>query len=84
MSYEHTYPDFAYLDIDQDTNEKRWFGKKGMGVCYVHEDRATENVEGAVAAERARCLRIVQKLAGADVVYQEGMRMIIEAIKTKE
>lgn len=45
MSFEHPYPDFAYLEIDPETNEKRWYGTKGMGVRYVHEDRAAEDVE---------------------------------------
>lgn len=80
MSFERHYPDYAYLEIDPETNEKRWFGTKGMGVGYVHEDRAAEDVEAAVAAERKRCSDVVRKLAHADLVYPEGMRMIIEAI----
>ena len=51
---EHPYPDHAFLDRDADTNEKRWFSTKGMGVQYVHEDRAAEDIAAAVAAERAR------------------------------
>jgi hypothetical protein len=77
---KHPYPDHAYLERDAETNEKRWFSCRGMGVRYIHEDRAAEDVEAAVAAERLRCRSIVANLAGADIVYPEGMRMIIEAI----
>ena len=55
MSFQHPYPDHAYLERDSETNEKRWFGTKGMGVAYVHEDRAAEDIAAAVAAERAAC-----------------------------
>jgi hypothetical protein len=55
MSFEHPYPDHAYLEVDSETNEKRWFGTKGMGVGYVHEDRVAEDVAAAIAAEREAC-----------------------------
>lgn len=51
---EHPYPDHAYLERDSETNEKRWFSIKGMGVRYVHEDRAAEDIEAAIAADRKR------------------------------
>ncbi len=50
MSFEFPYPDYAYLERDPETNEKRWFSSKGMGVPYVHEDRVAELIEEAVAA----------------------------------
>ena len=37
----------------------------------------------AIAAEREACARIVEKLAGADVVYPEGIRMIAAAIRAR-
>lgn len=43
-----------------------------------------EMIDVAIAAERKRCAKIVRKLAHADVVYPEGMQMIIEAIETPE
>jgi len=58
MSFEHPFPDFAYLDRDAETNDKRWFSSRGMGVCYVHEDRVAESVASAVRAEREACARI--------------------------
>lgn len=73
MSFEHPYPDYAYLDVDHETNEKRWFGTKGMGVGYVHEDRVAEMVEAAVAAEREACAKVAadwgqrQSVTTADV-----------------
>lgn len=83
MSFEHPYPDHAYLEVDPETNEKRWFGTKGMGVAYVHEDRAAEDIEAAVTTEREACAKIVEKLIGADAVYPEGMRMIVDAIRAR-
>lgn len=62
MSHEHPYPDYAYIERDPDTDEKRWFGTKGMGVCYVHEDRAAEYIEAAIQAERERCAKMVDDL----------------------
>lgn len=58
MSFEHPYPDYAYLEVDAETNEKRWYGTKGMGVGYVHEDRVQEMIDAAVSAERERCAKI--------------------------
>lgn len=55
---EHPYPDHAYLERDEETNEKRWFSSIGMGVRYIHEDRAAEDVEKAVAAEREACAAV--------------------------
>lgn len=83
MSFEHPYPDCAYLEIDAETNEKRWFSSKGMGVGYVHEDRAAEDTEAAVKAERDRCASIVEKLAGADAIYPAGMQLILDAIRNR-
>lgn len=83
MIFEHPYPDYAYLELDAETNEKRWFGTKGMGVCYVHEDRAAEDVEAAVKAERDRCASTVEKLAGADAVYPAGLQLILDAIRNR-
>lgn len=83
MSFDHPYPDHAYLEVDPETNEKRWFGTKGMGVGYVHEDRAAEDIEAAVTKEREACAKIVEKLIGADAVYSEGMRMIVDAIRAR-
>ena len=28
-------PDRIYVELDADTNEKRWFSTKGMGIEYV-------------------------------------------------
>lgn len=55
MSFEHPYPYYAYLECDPETNEKRWFSSKGMGVGYVHEDCVLDQVREAVAAERKAC-----------------------------
>ena len=60
MSFEHPYPDYAYLDVNHETTEKRWSGTKGMGVRYVHEDLVAEMVEAAVAAEREACAKIIE------------------------
>ena len=57
------YPDHAYLERDPETNEKRWYGSKGMGVCYVHEDRVTEDTSAAVAAEREACASKAREFA---------------------
>lgn len=62
MSFEHPYPCYAYLERDPETNEKRWHSTKGMGVCYVHEDRVAE----AIAAEREACAKLVHDRLGAD------------------
>lgn len=67
MSFEHPYPDYAYLERDDETNEKRWYSSKGMGVCYVHEDRAAEDIAAAVAkavaAERESCAHKAREFA---------------------
>jgi len=63
MSFEHPYPDHAYLERDAETNEKRWYGTKGMGVCYVHEDRAAEDAMAAAAAERKACAAMAREYA---------------------
>lgn len=65
-----TYPDHAYLELDPETNEKRWYSTKGMGVCYVHEDRVAE----AVAAEREACADLVLKRfeTARDTEYDAG------------
>lgn len=60
--YDHPFPDHAYLDRDSETNAKLWFSDKGMGVRYVHEDRAEEDLQAAVKAERERCLDVVKSL----------------------
>lgn len=60
---QHPYPDHAYLERDDETNEKRWFGSKGMGVCYVHEDRVAEDVAAAVSAERDACAEKAREFA---------------------
>lgn len=60
---QHPYPDHAYLERDPETNDKRWYSSKGMGVCYVHEDRAAEDIEAAVKAEREACAKIVLDLS---------------------
>lgn len=65
MSHEHPYPDYAYLERDPETDEKRWFGTKGMGVCYVHEDRVAEDIEAAIQAEREACAKIADDYARA-------------------
>lgn len=64
MSHEHPYPDYAYLERDPETDERRWFGTKGMGVCYIHEDRAAEDIEAAVQAERERCAKLAETATG--------------------
>jgi hypothetical protein len=69
MSFQHPYPDHAYLERDSETNEKRWYSTKGMGVAYVHEDRAAEDIEAAVAAEREACAARARELAGH---YEQG------------
>jgi hypothetical protein len=60
---DHPYPDHAYLDVDAETNEKRWFSSNGMGVRYVHEDRAEEDLQAAVKAEREACAKIAEARA---------------------
>ena len=40
-------------------------------------------IDEAIAAEREACATIVEKLAGADVVYPEGIRMIAAAIRAR-
>lgn len=72
MSFEHPYPDHAYLEVDPETNEKRWFGTKGMGVEYVHEDRAAKDAEVAVKAEREACASKAREFAAH---YDEGRAM---------
>lgn len=37
----------------------------------------------AIAAEREACAKIAEKLAGADVVYPEGIQMIAAAIRAR-
>lgn len=69
VSFEHPYPDYAYLDLDAETNDKRWFSSKGMGVCYVHEDRAGEDVAAAVKAERDACAQKAREFAAH---YDQG------------
>ena len=60
---KHPYPDNAYLERDPETNEKRWFSCRGMGVPYVHEDRAAEDLDGAVKAERDACAAKAREFA---------------------
>lgn len=74
MSFEHPYPDHAYLERDPETNEKRWFGSKGMGVCYVHEDRANEAKMAAVAAERDACVAAIITLKKKLIGLTHGAR----------
>lgn len=62
---DHPYPDHAFLERDPETNEKRWFSSLGMGVRYIHEDRAAEDIEAAVKAEREACA----KLADTGMLY---------------
>lgn len=62
---DHPYPDHAYLEKDQETNEKRWFSTKGMGVGYVHEDRVAEDVAAAVLAERETIAKLREALRTA-------------------
>lgn len=69
MSFEHPYPDHAYLERDAETDVKRWFSSKGMGVGYVHEDRAAENVDAAVKAERDACAQMAREFASN---YEQG------------
>jgi len=57
---QHPYPDHAYLERDAETNEKRWYSSKGMGVGYVHEDRVAEEIKKAVAAEREACAALAE------------------------
>ena len=69
MSLKHPYPDHAYLERDAETNEKRWFSVKGMGVRYIHEDQAAEDVAAAVKAEREACAQKAREFARH---YDEG------------
>lgn len=75
---DHPYPDHAYLERDAQTDEKRWFSSKGMGVGYVHEDRVQERIDEAVAAERERCA----KIADGELmeVYSPGEERVAKAI----
>lgn len=77
MSFEHPYPDYAYLDVDSETNEKRWFGIKGMGVCYVHEDRADEDTAAAVATERMECAAKARQFAACYPDSSDGRNTFI-------
>lgn len=79
MSFEHPYPDYAYLEIDPETNEKRWFGTKGMGVGYVHEDRHATVVDASVVAERKRCADIIQLAREGEI--DGDFRSLIHRIK---
>lgn len=83
MSLKNPYPDHAYLERDPETNEKRWYSSKGMGVEYVHEDRVAEKIEASVNAEREACAAIVEKLAGADVIYPAGLQLILDSIRNR-
>lgn len=40
-------------------------------------------IDNAVVAEREACALTVEKLASADVVYPEGIRMIADAIRNR-
>lgn len=77
MSFKHPYPDHAYLERDPETNEKRWFGSKGMGVCYVHEDRVAEDVAAAVAAERTACAEKARQFASFYEQSSDGRNTFI-------
>lgn len=44
---------------------------------------ATADMGRAIADEREACAKIVEKLIGADAVYPEGMRMIVDAIRAR-
>lgn len=78
MSHEHPYPDYAYIERDPETGEKRWFGTKGMGVCYVHEDRAAEDIAAAIAAEREACAQIAE--GELMEVHAAGEERIVKSI----
>ncbi len=66
---KHPYPDRAYLERDDETNEKRWFSCRGMGVAYIHEDRAAEDIDTAVSSERDACAAKAREYAAH---YPEG------------
>lgn len=72
MSFQHPYPDHAYLERDSETNEKRWYGTKGMGVAYVHEDRAAEDIAAAIAAEREACAKIAESGEPRELMMDDG------------
>ena len=65
----HPYPDHAYLEVDPETNEKRWYSSLGMGVRYVHEDRAAEDIQSAMNAELNVCAAKAREFAA---FYDEG------------
>lgn len=73
----HPYPDHAFLERDSETNEKRWFSTKGMGVQYVHEDRAAEDIAAAVAAERAACAQQAREYASHYLPGSDGRNTFI-------
>lgn len=66
-----------------------WMGPRTMNEDeeqareIAHANEILNAVRHAIAAEREACARIVEKLAGADVVYPEGIRMIAAAIRAR-
>jgi hypothetical protein len=50
---KHT-PDRIWVEYDAETNEKRWFSIRGMGIEYVRGDIANEMLE-ALRASIALC-----------------------------
>jgi len=82
---DHPYPDHAYLERDPETNEKRWYSSRGMGVCYVHEDRVQEEIDKAVAAERDACARIADasEAIGEGIEVRHARREIGDAIRAR-
>lgn len=78
---DHPYPDHAYLERDDETNEKRWYSTrkmttKGMGVRYIHEDRAAEDIEAAVeAAVKAEREAVYRELLSDDYDMNSSMLM---------
>ncbi len=65
-----------------DTYEERIWME--FGPCEHDSHAAVMAVlREAVAAEREACAKIVEKLASADVVYPEGIRMIADAIRNR-
>lgn len=51
------------------------------GVCSAAD--IGDAIREAVKAERAACAKIVEKLAGADIVYPAGLQLLVDAIRAR-
>ena len=54
MIRDKEYPHRIWVERDEETNEKRWFSCKGMGVEYVRADLAPSVIPPKPEADRDR------------------------------